>query len=328
MGKDAAALNGTYKVDRKSLDPRYHPPSEAARQALPLIHHWIGFGDGFGFCGTRDPNVGRRPARPDAQLPRRRRPVRHSLGRLERRRSVLVRNRPQSCPPVAAGETMRILWAIDFPRHCFTVTRVYDKQMLMELVRSRALKFGEFTLASGKKASYYLDGKQVTLDSFGARLVADGILDLLADELPLPDAVGGMAIGADPITAAVITMAGVRGQQMSGFLVRKEAKGHGTNRYVEGPVRPGQRVVIVEDVVTTGGSSLDAITRVEEFGLKVTRVIAIIDRMEGGRPSIRREGLSLFESVDDPRFRHPAAGVMSVQCPIRNSSWRSDRHCR
>ncbi len=167
---------------------------------------------------------------------------------------------------------------------------VYDKQTLIELVRSRALKFGDFTLASGKKASYYLDGKQVTLDSFGAKLIADGILNLLADQLPMPDAVGGMSIGADPITAAVITMAGVRGQQMSGFLVRKEAKGHGTNRYVEGPVRPGQRVVIVEDVVTTGGSSLDAITRVEEFGLKVARVVAIIDRMEGGAEAFAAKG--------------------------------------
>ena len=172
---------------------------------------------------------------------------------------------------------------------------MYDKQTLIELVRSRALKFGEFTLASGKKASYYLDGKQITLDSFGAKLIADGILNLLADQLPMPEAVGGMAIGADPITAAVITMAGVRGQQMSGFLVRKEAKGHGTNRYVEGPVRPGQRVAIVEDVVTTGGSSLDAIARVEEFGLKVARVVAIIDRMEGGARSVCGEGLFVFE---------------------------------
>jgi orotate phosphoribosyltransferase len=173
---------------------------------------------------------------------------------------------------------------------------VYDKQTLIELVRSRALRFGDFTLASGKKASYYLDGKQVTLDSFGAKLIADGILNLLADELPLPDAVGGMSIGADPIAAAVITMAGVRGQQMSGFLVRKEAKGHGTNRYVEGPVRPGQRAAILEDVVTTGGSSLDAIARTEEFGLKVMRVVAIIDRMEGGAEAFAAKGYS-FSSL-------------------------------
>jgi orotate phosphoribosyltransferase len=170
---------------------------------------------------------------------------------------------------------------------------MYDKAKLIELVRARALKFGDFTLASGKKATYYLDGKQVTLDSIGARLIAEGILDLFGRELPAPEAVGGMAIGADPITAAVITMAGVREQALLGFLVRKEPKGHGTKRYVEGPVAPGQRVVIVEDVVTTGGSSLEAIARVEEFGLKVVGVAAVIDRMEGGREAFTARGYPL-----------------------------------
>jgi orotate phosphoribosyltransferase len=185
---------------------------------------------------------------------------------------------------------------------------VYDKRTLIELVRDRALKFGNFTLASGKKATYYLDGKQVTLDSYGAKLVADGILDLLADNLPLPDAIGGMSMGADPITAAVITMAGVRGQQMSGFLVRKEAKGHGTNRFVEGPVKPGQRVVIVEDVVTTGGSSLEAIARVEEFGLVVAGVVAVIDRLEGGQAAFAARGykLSSLLTVRDFGIEPPA----------------------
>ena len=187
---------------------------------------------------------------------------------------------------------------------------MYDKQTLIELVRQRALKFGDFTLASGKQANYYLDGKQVTLDSFGAKLVAEGILDLLADNLPLPDAVGGMSIGADPITAAVITMAGVRGQAMTGFLVRKEPKGHGTNRYVEGPVTAGQRVVIVEDVVTTGGSSLEAIARVEEFGLKVSRVVTIIDRLEGGPKGVRVPRLSAVQLADDPRLRDRAARLI------------------
>lgn len=168
---------------------------------------------------------------------------------------------------------------------------MYDKQQLMDLVRAKALKFGQFTLASGKQASYYLDGKQITLDATGARLIAEGILDLLGD--PLPQAVGGMAIGADPITAAVITMAGVRGLELKGFLVRKEAKGHGTQRFVEGPVAAGDRVVIVEDVVTTGGSSLQAIDRVEAVGLKVERVIAIIDRMEGGAAAFAARGIPL-----------------------------------
>lgn len=165
---------------------------------------------------------------------------------------------------------------------------VYDKQALLAMVRGKALKFGDFTLASGKKAKYYLDGKQVTLDSTGARLVGEGILDLLGDELP--QAVGGMSIGADPIAAAVVTMAGVRGRALSGFMVRKEAKGHGAQRYIEGPVQPGDRVAIVEDVVTTGGSSLQAIERCEEFGLTVTRVIAIIDRLEGGAEAFQTRG--------------------------------------
>jgi orotate phosphoribosyltransferase len=168
---------------------------------------------------------------------------------------------------------------------------VYDKQVLIDLVREKALKFGEFTLASGKKASFYLDGKQITLDSHGAKLIAEGILELLGPRLP--SAVGGMAIGADPITAAVITMAGVRGLPLKGFLVRKEAKGHGTDRYVEGPVSPGDDVVIVEDVVTTGGSSLLAIERVEAFGLKVRRVVAIIDRLAGGAEAFRAKGYEL-----------------------------------
>jgi orotate phosphoribosyltransferase len=171
---------------------------------------------------------------------------------------------------------------------------MYDRQTLISLVRDKALKFGDFTLASGKKAKYYLDGKQVTLDARGARLVGEGILDLLAGDLPA--AVGGMSIGADPITAAVVTMAGVRELPLLGFMVRKEAKGHGTQRYIEGPVRPGDRVVIVEDVVTTGGSSLTAIERVNEFGLVVIRVIAIIDRLEGGAAAFAERGYT-FSSL-------------------------------
>ena len=168
---------------------------------------------------------------------------------------------------------------------------MYDKQELIDLVREKALKFGEFTLTSGKKASYYLDGKQITLDSAGACLVAEGMLDLLGE--PLPRAVGGMSIGADPISAAIITLAGVQGKSLGGFMVRKEPKGHGTNQYIEGPVQPGDSVAIVEDVVTTGGSSLKAIERAEEFGLKVQGVLAIIDRLEGGREAFAQRGYPL-----------------------------------
>jgi orotate phosphoribosyltransferase len=176
---------------------------------------------------------------------------------------------------------------------------VYDRPALLALVREKALKFGDFTLASGKKAKYYLDGKQVTLDSIGLKLVGEGLLDLLASKMP--QAVGGMSIGADPITAAVVTLAGVRGIPLLGFMVRKEAKGHGTERFIEGPVKSGDEAVIVEDVVTTGGSSLLAIERAEQFGLKITRVLAIIDRMEGGAEAFRQRGYefaSLFTIRD------------------------------
>ena len=168
---------------------------------------------------------------------------------------------------------------------------MYEKSALMNLVRKLALQLGDFTLASGKKSTYYLDCRKVTLDSAGANLIADGMLEVLGDKLP--DAVGGMAIGADPITAAIITVAGRNGKKLKGFIVRKEAKQHGTGRDVEGPVKAGDVAVIVEDVVTTGGSSLAAIEKAEAFGLKVRGVLAIIDRLEGGREALAAKGYSL-----------------------------------
>jgi orotate phosphoribosyltransferase len=113
----------------------------------------------------------------------------------------------------------------------------------------------------------------------------------LANELP--DLVGGMAIGADPITAAILTLAGVKQLPLRGVMVRKEAKQHGTGKLVEGPFYPGETIAIVEDVVTTGGSSLLAIERCEEVGLKVKRVLAIIDRLEGGREAFAAKGYEL-----------------------------------
>ena len=167
------------------------------------------------------------------------------------------------------------------------------KEELMTLIREKSLKFGDFTLASGKKATYYLDGKQVTLDSFGAKLIGEGMLDIMLENGKLPEIVGGMSIGADPIVAAVLTMAAVRGYALKGCMVRKEAKGHGTKKFVEGPFQAGEHVVVVEDVVTTGGSSLLAIERLEEAGLIVDGVIAIIDRMEGGREAFAAKGYTL-----------------------------------
>lgn len=168
---------------------------------------------------------------------------------------------------------------------------MYDKPALMDLVRQLALQTGKFKLASGKLSNYYLDCRKVTLDSRGANLIAEGMLALLASEMP--DAVGGMAIGADPITAAIITLAGRAGKPLKGFIVRKEAKQHGTGRDVEGPVQPGDTAYIVEDVVTTGGSSLAAIEKAEAFGLKIRGVLAVIDRLEGGQETLAARGYKL-----------------------------------
>lgn len=166
---------------------------------------------------------------------------------------------------------------------------MYDRDRLLALFRERALRFGDFTLASGKKSTYYLDGKQITLHSEGLRLVSEGLLDLLADvEF---DAIGGMSIGADPIIGGVLAVAASQGRRLDGFLIRKEAKGHGTNRYVEGPVDPAARVVVVDDVVTTGGSSLQAVDRIAEFGCRVIQVVGVIDRLEGGAANFEQRRL-------------------------------------
>jgi orotate phosphoribosyltransferase len=173
---------------------------------------------------------------------------------------------------------------------------LYDKQALIALIHRLALRRGNFRLASGKTADFYLDCRKVTLDGEGANLVGRGVLDAIRDDLP--DCVGGMAIGADPITAATITLAHQRGIVLRGFIVRKEPKGHGTGQQVEGPVEPGQRAVIVEDVATTGGSILSAVNKAREFGLVVDRAIAIVDRGEGASERLAAESITLLSLVN------------------------------
>lgn len=173
---------------------------------------------------------------------------------------------------------------------------LYDKQALIALIQKLALKRGTFTLASGKTANFYLDCRKVTLDGEGANLVGRGILEAMGDNLP--ECVGGMAIGADPITAATITLAYQRGLALRGFIVRKEAKAHGTGQQVEGPVEPGERALIVEDVATTGGSILAAVNRAREFGLIVDRAIAVVDRGEGAVDRLAAENVVLSSLVN------------------------------
>ena len=185
------------------------------------------------------------------------------------------------------------------------------RQRLHELIRERALKFGDFVLASGQRSSYYIDGKQITLDSEGAWILAQLILELIAD-LPV-DAVGGMAIGADPITGAVLAAAAAQGKPLRGFMVRKEPKQRGTMKQVEGPLRQGDKVAIIEDVITTGGSSLKAIEAVRrEAGAEVLCVVAMVDRLQGARENLASEGIELRSiftirdfGIEPPGLRSP-----------------------
>lgn len=179
----------------------------------------------------------------------------------------------------------------------------YDKEQLKALVRKHALQFGNFTLASGKQASFYLDCRKVTLHPQGANWIAAGLLDLILEKSgqKLPDSVGGLAIGADPITASIVVHAGQRGLELLGFMVRKEAKTHGTGKLVEGPVQEGMTCVIVEDVITSGGSALKAAQSASEFGMKVLGIYGVIDRLEGGREAIEQAGypLATLLTIDD-----------------------------
>jgi orotate phosphoribosyltransferase len=171
----------------------------------------------------------------------------------------------------------------------------YDRAELLRLVREYAYQEGDFILASGAHANFYLDCRRLTLHPQGLVQVTAGLFELLQRD-GLPAAVGGMAIGADPITAGLVHRAGLVGADMLGFMVRKEAKAHGTGKQVEGPVLPGYQVVIVEDVVTSGGSSVKAIQAAQEFGLIVQKVLAIIDRQAGGREQFESMGIE-FESL-------------------------------
>ncbi|HEV3166753.1 MAG TPA: orotate phosphoribosyltransferase [Isosphaeraceae bacterium] len=171
------------------------------------------------------------------------------------------------------------------------MTSRFDRERLIALLKRDALRTGTFTLASGRQSHYYVDGRSVTLSAEGASLIGAGVLECLAD-LPQLDAIGGLTLGADPIVGATLALAGARGlTNLRGFLVRKEAKGHGTGKLVEGPLTEGMTVAIVDDVATTGGSSLQAVAAVEAMNCRVARVITVLDRLEGASAAFSARGL-------------------------------------
>ena len=159
---------------------------------------------------------------------------------------------------------------------------------LREIVRRDAVKFGKFTLSSGKESDLYVDLRKVTLNPVGASIIGSLISDIIKDRKV--DAVGGMSVGADPIAVATSLAAYQEGREIMAFLVRKTQKTHGTGNVIEGPIKTGQRALVVEDVITTGASTISAIERIKEAGLEIELVVAIFDRCEGGREAIEALG--------------------------------------
>jgi orotate phosphoribosyltransferase len=167
------------------------------------------------------------------------------------------------------------------------------REQLISLIRKLSYREGDFTLASGKKSKFYIDLKATTLHPEGAKLIGQVATREILDRIPLVEAVGGLTLGADPLATAISIMALSEGCHWPAFIVRKEAKGHGTGRYIEGVenLRPGARVLVLEDVVTTGGSSITAVERLRDAGYAPLAVLTVVDREQGGREAIEKLGL-------------------------------------
>ena len=166
------------------------------------------------------------------------------------------------------------------------------KEELKAIIRELSYEEREVTLASGRKSNFYFDGKQTTLHSRGGLLVGQAFWDEVKQLSGPVDGVGGLTLGADPIATATSIAAQLEGQNVHAFIIRKEPKGHGTGQWLEGRknLPPGSRVVIVEDVTTTGGSSLKAVERAREEGLEVVAIVTLVDREEGAREAIEGAG--------------------------------------
>lgn len=182
-----------------------------------------------------------------------------------------------------------------------TLEQLQQKLLMFTYIYS--YRRGTFILSSGRRSSYYIDGKQVTMTPEGLFTTAQYILASVRQRRMEADAIGGPTLGADPIAAAVTVLSGMRSDKncpnpLPSFIVRKETKRHGTGSRIEGPFYRGMRTIIVDDVLTTGGSVLDAAAAIEEAGGSVSAIYVLLDRLEGGREAIERAGY-LLVAVND-----------------------------
>ncbi|MCU1220465.1 MAG: orotate phosphoribosyltransferase [Candidatus Angelobacter sp.] len=178
------------------------------------------------------------------------------------------------------------------------------REQLLELLATNSFRLGEFTLSSGGKSDYYIDCRTTTLHAKGAELTGRVFLDHMQQQGWGPKAVGGLTMGADPIVVATSVISSQAGSPIHGFLVRKAEKAHGMGRRVEGFQEKGALVVIVDDVCTTGSSTIQAIEAAREFGFNIVGVACLVERLEaGGRPAVEKAAdpapfLSVFTSND------------------------------
>ena len=167
------------------------------------------------------------------------------------------------------------------------------RERLLALLAERSARRGQFTLASGRHSTLYIDARLTTMSPEGLALIGPLGLAAVRDAGWAVDAVGGLTLGADPIAYAISYASAQAGTPLRAFTVRKEAKGHGTGKLIEGPFRAGDRVAVVEDVITTGGSALRAAEAVRAAGGAVAGVLALVDREEGGRDALEAAGLEV-----------------------------------
>ena len=194
-----------------------------------------------------------------------------------------------------------------------------DRTALLNLIASHSFKLGDFTLASGKKSDYYIDCRITTLHAEGGRLSGLVLYDLIREHFPQAEGVGGLTMGADPLVSNIASASAWhhlhhhRDPLVHGFLVRKAEKTHGTGRRIEGFLKLGANVVIVDDVCTTGGSTITAIEATRESGMNVIGVLCLVDREQGGRENIEAAAphapfYSVF-TASDVRAAHIGLGA-------------------
>src|SRR5215468_11114270 len=200
-----------------------------------------------------------------------------------------------------------------------------SRELLLNMLARKSFQLGEFKLSSGGTSDYYIDCRTTTLDAKGSRLTGDVFLEEIRQRAWKPQAIGGLTMGADPIVSAVAVVSG----ELNGFLVRKAEKQHGTGQRIEGFHEKGARVVIVDDVCTTGASTIQAIEAAREFGFEIVGVMCLVEREEAqGRPNVERAAapvpfVSIF-TANDVRKEHvsqnddtePGVFAMAASCEI------------